>query len=161
MLSRNRPVRISAKTDYALRALAHLAADWTVSHSSESIATEQDIPAKYLEAILSELSRTRFIISQRGHGGGHRLRIAPERIALADIVRALNGPLLTVRGECPEDLEYESRSETLQLVWVAARVSLRRVLERTTLADLVAGRLPDEVAELTSDPGAWVSRTYI
>jgi Rrf2 family protein len=154
-------MRISAKTDYALRALAHLAADWEVSHSSERIATEQDIPAKYLEAILSELSRTRFIVSQRGHGGGHRLRIAPERIALADIVRALNGPLLTVRGECPEDLSYEARADSLQLVWVAARASLRRVLERTTLADLVAGRLPEEVAELTSDPGAWVSRTYI
>jgi Rrf2 family protein len=154
-------MRISAKTDYALRALAHLAADWKVAHSSERIATEQDIPAKYLEAILAELSRTRFIVSQRGHGGGHRLRIAPEHIALADIVRALNGPLLTVRGECPEDLSYEERSGTLQLVWVAARVSLRRVLERTTLADLVAGQLPEEIAELTRDPNAWVSRTYI
>jgi Rrf2 family protein len=154
-------MRISAKTDYALRALAHLAADWEVPHSSERIAAEQDIPAKYLEAILAELSRTRFIVSQRGHGGGHRLRLAPERIALADIVRALNGPLLTVRGECPEDLTYEERSGALQLVWVAARVSLRRVLERTTLADLVAGELPDEIAELTRDPNAWVSRTYI
>jgi Rrf2 family protein len=154
-------MRISAKTDYALRALAHLAADWEVPHSSERIAAEQDIPAKYLEAILAELSRTRFIVSQRGHGGGHRLRVAPERIALADIVRALNGPLLTVRGECPEDLFYEDRASALQLVWVAARVSLRRVLESTTLADLVAGRLPDEIAELTRDPSAWVSRTYI
>lgn len=153
-------MRISAKTDYALRALSHLAADWEVSHNTECIAVEQDIPMKYLEAILSELSRTRFIVSQRGHGGGHRLRVAPDRIALADIVRALNGPLLTVRGECPEDLSYESRSETLQLVWVAARVSLRRVLETTTLADLVAGELPDTVAALTRDPGAWTSRTY-
>lgn len=154
-------MRISAKTDYALRALTHLAADWQVPQSSESIAAEQHIPPKYLEAILSELSRTRFIVSQRGHGGGHRLRISPERIALADIVRALNGPLLTVRGECPEDLSYEARSGALQLVWVAARVSLRRVLESTTLADLVAGRLPDGVAELTCDPGAWASRTYM
>ncbi|ANI39995.1 RrF2 family transcriptional regulator [Mycolicibacterium vaccae] len=154
-------MRISAKTDYALRALAHLAADWQVPHSSESIAADQHIPAKYLEAILSELNRTRFVVSQRGHGGGHRLRVAPDRIAVADIVRALNGPLLTVRGECPEDLDYGDRLEALQSVWVAARVSLRRVLERTTLADLVAGRLPDDIAELTREPGAWESRSAI
>lgn len=153
-------MRISAKTDYALRALAHLAADWEVPHSSESIAAEQDIPAKYLEAILTELNRTRFITSQRGHRGGHRLRVAPDRITLADVVRAINGPLLTVRGECPEDLVYENRSQTLQLVWVAARVSLRRVLEHTTLADLVAGQLPDDIADLPNDAGAWVSRIH-
>lgn len=154
-------MRISAKTDYALRALTQLATDWATPQSSEAIAAEQSIPAKYLEAILSELNRTRFVISQRGHGGGHRLRVSPEQIAVADIVRAINGPLLTVRGECPEDLHYEHVSSAMQLVWIATRVSLRRVLEQTTLADLVSGELPDEIAELTRDPTAWVSHTYI
>ncbi len=152
-------MRISAKTDYALRALIHLAADWRAPQSSESIATEQAIPLKYLEAILAELSRTRFIESQRGYGGGHRLRIAPEEITVADIVRALNGPIFTIRGECPEDLAYPDGTGSLQLVWVAARVSLRRVLERTTLAHLVSGQLPDELTEFTRDPRAWTSHS--
>ncbi|MGV0852089.1 RrF2 family transcriptional regulator [Mycolicibacterium phlei] len=152
-------MRISAKSDYALRALADLAANWEIPQSAESVAARQDIPPKYLEAIFTELGRTRFIQSQRGHGGGHRLRVAPENITVADVVRALNGPLLTVRGDCPEDLEYDRRSEALQSVWIAARAALREVLEGTTLADLAAGQLPDRIAELTADPDAWVSRT--
>ncbi|SNS66251.1 RrF2 family transcriptional regulator [Rhodococcoides kyotonense] len=153
-------MRISAKTEYALKALAQLAIDWENPQSSEQIAQRQDIPHKFLEAILAELRRTQFISSQRGHGGGHRLRRDPSTIVIADVVRAINGPLFSIRGECPEDVAYCEPADALQNLWIATRVALRSVLEGTTLADVVAGTLPEHVVELTEDSEAWVSHTY-
>lgn len=153
-------MRITAKTEYAVKALAQLAIDWENPQSSEHIAQQQDIPQKFLEAILAELRRTQFISSQRGHGGGHRLRRDPSTIVIADVLRAINGPLFTVRGECPEDVEYGHPAESLQRLWIATRVAVRSVLEKTTLADLVDGSLPEHVVELTNDSDAWISHTY-
>ncbi|WP_072803930.1 RrF2 family transcriptional regulator [Rhodococcoides yunnanense] len=153
-------MRISAKTEYAVKALAQLAIDWENPQSSEQIAQQQDIPHKFLEAILAELRRTQFISSQRGHGGGHRLRRDPSTIVIADVLRAVNGPLFTIRGECPEDVEYAEPVGALQNLWIATRVALRSVLEKTTLADLVGGSLPEHVMELTRGSDAWVSHTY-
>lgn len=153
-------MRITAKTEYAIKALAQLAIDWENPQSSEQIAQQQDIPHKFLEAILAELRRTQFISSQRGHGGGHRLRRDPSSIVIADVLRAINGPLFTIRGECPEDVEYPEPAESLQKLWIATRVALRSVLEKTTLADLVADSLPEQVLALTDDREAWISHTY-
>lgn len=154
-------MRISAKTDYALRALIRLAQDWEESISSEDIAATQQIPHKYLEAILSELRRTGFITSLRGPGGGHRLRRPPSQIVVADVIRALNGPLTTVRGECPEDVSYDSPAQSLQLLWIALRVSLRNILENVTLEELATGALPADVLELTKSPDAWESHWFM
>lgn len=151
-------MRITAKTDYALRALIELARSWPSPLGSEEIASAQQIPHKYLEAILSELRRTGFVVSQRGPGGGHSLRGHPSEISVADVIRAVNGPLTTVRGECPEDLVYEASA--LQLLWIALRVSIRSVLEEVSLADIATGSLPPVVAELTESPDAWVTHWF-
>lgn len=153
-------MRITAKTEYAVKALAQLAIDWEHPQSSEHIAQQQEIPQKFLEAILAELRRTQFITSQRGHGGGHRLKRDPSTIIIADVLRAINGPLFTIRGECPEDVDYREPAEALQKLWIATRVALRSVLETTTLADLVGGTLPEHVEELTRGSDAWISHTY-
>lgn len=152
-------VRITAKTDYALRALIELAKDWQHPLGSEEIAQAQQIPHKYLEAILSELRRTGFVISQRGASGGHSLRGRPSEISIADVIRAVNGPLTIIRGECPEDVDYVA-AEALQLLWIALRVSIRSVLEEVTLADIAACQLPAAVAELTESPDAWVTHWF-
>ncbi|MCX4098180.1 RrF2 family transcriptional regulator [Nocardia sp. alder85J] len=151
-------MRISAKSDYALRALLHLAAHPDELVSSEQLAGSQQIPHKFLEAIMSELRQSRFVTSQRGTGGGHRLCRPANEIPLADVLRALNGPLVTVRGECPQDLDYVDRAENLQLVWVAARAALRRVLESVSLQDILDRRLPDFVQDMLDMPDAWESR---
>ncbi len=153
-------MRISAKSDYALRALLELAAHPDDLVSSEHLATSQNIPHKFLEAIMSELRRTSFVVSQRGTGGGHRLQRPACDIALADVLRALNGPLVSVRGECPQDLGYDEPAANLQLVWVAMRVALRTVLETVTLQDLVDGTLPATITEPAAAPDAWISHTY-
>ncbi|MFB9948685.1 RrF2 family transcriptional regulator [Rhizobium puerariae] len=152
-------MRITAKTDYALRALIELSKSWPDPLGSEEIAAAQQIPHKYLEAILAELRRTGFVISQRGPGGGHSLRGSPSEISIADVIRAVNGPLTTIRGECPEDVEYEA-AEALQLLWIALRVSIRSVLEEVSLADVATRNLPPAIAELTESPEAWITHWY-
>ena len=115
-------MRISAKSDYALRALLELAAHPDELVSSEHLANSQNIPHKFLEAIMSELRRTSFVVSQRGTGGGHRLERPASEIALADVLRTLNGPLVSVRGECPQDVSYTEPAEGLQVVHRAAPI---------------------------------------
>lgn len=137
-----------------------LASDWERAHSSEELAAEQDIPSKFLEAILSELKRIGLVSSSRGPGGGYRLRIPPSQIAVADVLSALTGAETAIRDECPEDLHYQGVAQPLQDVWVAVRAALRSVLETTTLADIVSGELPAEVAALAATPDAWVSHWY-
>jgi Rrf2 family protein len=152
-------VRISAKADYALRAMAELAAAAGEGPvKGERIANAQGIPLKFLENILVDLRRAGLVASQRGAEGGYWLARDPAEISLAHVIRAVDGPLANVRGAPPEKARYEGASESLRIVWVALRASLRTVLESVTLADLVSGELPEHVEELTGRPGAWETR---
>jgi Rrf2 family protein len=152
-------VRISAKVDYAVRAAIELAAageDDPVK--GEVIAAAQDIPLNFLENILGELKHTRIVASRRGAQGGYWLAKPASEVSLGDIVRAVEGPLATVRGEGPEGLRYKGTAEPLQNVWIAVRANLRTIMDETTLADLVASDLPDVVRELSEPAEAWSQR---
>ena len=148
---------ISAKVDYAVRALCSLAsADKALT--SESLAVSQGLPAKFLESILNDMRRAGLLVSQRGAEGGYRLSRPAASITVAEVIRPLDGPLAEVRGLRPEAATYEGSAEHLQDVWVAVRASLRAVLERVSIADIVSGQLPRSVQKLTTEPGAWLSR---
>ena len=147
-------VHIPAKVDYGMRALLALA-DRKEPTTAEALAEVQGLPARFLGAILIELRRAGIVSSQRGSEGGYRLARPAKEISVADVMRALDGPLAEVRGLRPEAAHYEGAAEHLQDVWVAVRASLRNVLERVNLEDVVAGRLPRTVAKLTEDPDAW------
>jgi Rrf2 family protein len=151
-------MHISAKVEYAVRALLVLAAANGGPMSGAALAQTQDLPSKFLDGILAELRRNHIIVSQRGADGGYRLARDASTIALADIIRAIDGPLAAIRGEHPEETAYGGAAEHLQDVWIAVRATLRSVLETTTLADVVAGKLPANVRRLVADPDAWVSR---
>ena len=152
-------MRITAKADYAVRAAAELAAaEGTGPVKGERIATAQDIPLKVLENILSELRTAGIVASRRGAEGGYWLDRPASEIAVADVLRAVEGPLASIRGTGPERLKYDGAAEVLPQMWVALRASLRIVLEGVTLADLAAGKLPPEVTALADAPDAWVKR---
>ena len=152
-------MRISAKADYAVRAAVELAAgSGEKPVKAERIATAQDIPLNFLENILGELRHAGIVRSQRGADGGFRLAKAPEQIAIADIIRAVEGPLASVRGGPPEEISYPGSSAALPRVWIAVRASLRSVVEHVTVADVAEGRLPPEIDRLAEDPEAWVTR---
>ena len=149
-------MRVSAKVDYAVRAAIELAAaEPGRPIKGDRIAQAQGIPLKFLENILTELRHAGLVRSQRGAEGGYWLARAPEEISIADVIRAVEGPIANVRGVGPHDVEYAGSAERLRDVWIAVRASLRSVLERVTLADLARGELPAGVAELASDPEAW------
>jgi Rrf2 family protein len=149
-------MRVSAKADYALRAVLELAAAQGEGPvKGERISQSQDIPLKFLENILLELRHDGLVSSQRGAEGGYWLARPPEEITLADVIRAVDGPLANVRGSRPESVEYRGPAVRLRDVWIAVRANLRAVLESVTLADLAAGNLPDEIRAITSDPEAW------
>jgi Rrf2 family protein len=151
-----RPVRISAKADYAVRASVELAAAAEGGPiKGELIADAQKIPLRFLENILGELRHTGLVQSQRGAEGGYWLSRPPEDISLAEIIRAVEGPLASIRGERPEDLEYRGASQPLQEVWIALRANIREVLESVSLADVVAGELPPDLMQLTEDADVW------
>ncbi len=152
-------MQVSARVDYALRAMIELAAasrdeNFEALRGVE-IATSQAIPKKFMENILFDLRRAGFIKARRGAGGGYQLSRAADEITLADIIRAVEGPLANVRGEWPEEVRYSGPAELLQSVWIAVRANLRAVLESVTLHDLVAGKLPSAVRKLTDDANAW------
>jgi Rrf2 family protein len=152
-------MRISAKVDYAVRAAIELAvADDDQLTKAEAIARAQDIPPKFLENILGDLRHGGLVQSQRGAEGGYRLARPAAEITIADIIRVVEGPMASVRGGRPEDVEYAGNSEPLRRVWIAVRSALRQVAERVTLADLASGRLPAEVEALTRARDAWVTR---
>lgn len=152
-------MRISARADYAVRAAIELArAPERAPVKGEAIGAAQDIPVKFLESILSGLRQAGLVQSRRGSDGGYWLSEAPQDITVADVIRAVEGPLASVRGERPERLAYPEGAEPLQQVWIAVRSSLRSVVEHVTLADLASGTLPPGVAELARDPEAWVTR---
>jgi Rrf2 family protein len=151
-------MKVSAKADYAVRAAAELAAaqsDRPVK--AERIADAQGIPIKFLEAILLELKHADVVKSTRGADGGYALARPASEIAIADVIRAVDGPLANVRGERPEDAKYQGSAENLTKLWVAVRAALREVLEQTSLADLVNGKFPPRVRNLTDAPDAWQS----
>src|SRR5215208_3521672 len=153
-------MRVSAKTDYALRAAVELAAAWGdgTPVKGERLATAQAIPLRFLENILLQLRHAGIVESRRGAEGGYLLARPAAEVTLADVIRAIDGPLAGVSGHRPETLDFPGRSEPLRDVWVAVRASLRAVLEHVTLADVAAGELPGHVRELVGDRDAWLSR---
>lgn len=153
----NAVVRVSARVDYAIRASLELAARAPAPLTSERIAAAQKIPVRFLQSILADLTAARLVASQRGRDGGYRLSRPATDISIADVMRVEQGFLADVHGQRPEDLDYPGVAHDLANVWVAARAAYRGVLERVTLADILAGHLPPEVAALLSEQDAWVS----
>ncbi len=149
-------MRVSAKSDYALRALIELsahAADGPVS--AEELGRRQEIPHGFLQAILADLRRAGIVMSQRGQSGGWRMARAASEVTVADVIRAVDGPLVSVHGQRPESVTYNDSAATLQRVWIAARSSLREVCEQVTIESLAGGVLPPEVQARTMDEDAW------
>jgi Rrf2 family protein len=152
-------MRISAKADYAVRAVVELAAaagDKPVK--AERVATAQGIPLNFLENILGELRHAGIVRSHRGAEGGFRLAKPAEELTVADVIRAVEGPLASVRGGPPEDASYAGAASTLPRVWIAVRANLRQVVEHVSIADVASGKLPDAIDGLAEDPEAWVTR---
>jgi Rrf2 family protein len=153
-------VKVSAKADYAVRAAAELAAAQPGGTlvRAEAIATAQGIPQRFLENILSDLRHAGIVQSQRGAEGGHRLTKPAAEVSVADVIRAVDGPLAAVRGERPESVTYAGPAKPLQRVWIALRKNLRDVVEHVSLEDLANGALPPSVDALADDPEAWTTR---
>ena len=151
-------MRVSARADYAVRAAAELASAGDGPVKAERIAQAQEIPLKFLENIMGDLRNAGLVRSQRGVEGGYWLARPADEISLAQVIRAVDGPLAAVRGRRPEDVEYAGSAERLREVWVAVRASLRNVLETVTVADVARGDLPAAVEELAADPDAWSPR---
>jgi Rrf2 family protein len=149
-------MRLSARADYALRAAIELAAARDGHVTADQLAQAQHIPGKFLETILTQLRRAGLVRSQRGPDGGFWLARPAAEISLADIIRAIDGQLLGVRGERPENVSYPGSAAPLQRVWIALRANERAVLETVTLSDIVTGQLPDRVQTLVDNPKAWV-----
>jgi len=151
-------MRVSAKADYAVRAALELAAATGARPlKRDQISSAQKIPSKFLETIMLELKHAGIVKSTRGAVGGYALARPARDISVADVIRAVDGPLANVRGERVETVEYEGAANSLRDLWVAVRASLRGVLESTSLQDVVDGDLPPLVRELTADPEAWIS----
>jgi Rrf2 family protein len=151
----NVPVRVSAKVDYGLRAVIELAAAGAGPVKGERIAQAQEIPLKFLENILGDLRHAGIVRSQRGVEGGYWLAKPADEITVAEVVRAVEGPIANVRGVGPEQVEYAGSAAPLRDVWIALRANLRAVLEHVTIADVARGELPAAVEELAADPDAW------
>lgn len=152
-------MHISARADYVTRALLVLAAaPYGIPITASAIAAQQNMPVKFVENSLVDLKRSGLVASVRGNAGGFKLARPAATITIADIIRAVDGPLAEVRGERPESVHYEGPAAHLQTVWIAVRASLRNVLEHVTLADVATGRLPASLLELADDPDAWRPR---
>jgi Rrf2 family protein len=155
-------MRLSARVDYALRAMAEIAAgveadaaSRPVPMTAERIATAQGIPPKFLESILLQLRRGGLVHAQRGPEGGYWLARPASEITLAAVIRVIDGPLAHVRGHRPEDLGYLGAAGALQEVWIALRASEREILDLVSIADVATGKLPERVRDLAADPNAW------
>ncbi len=150
-------MRISAKVDYAVRAAIELASAGDDLTKADAIARAQEIPPKFLENILGDLRQGGLVRSQRGADGGYKLARPAAEITIADVIRVVEGPMASVRGGRPEDVEYAGNAEPLRRVWIAVRSALREVAEHVTLADLANGKLPAGIEKRTADPDAWVT----
>ncbi len=149
-------MRVSTKSDYALRALIEIARrDDGRPVSAEELGRTQEIPRNFLQAILADLRRADIVVSQRGQSGGWRMAKKPADVSVADVIRAVDGPLVSVYGVRPESVTYSGSAEVLQKVWIAARHSLRSVFENVSMADLAESSLPTAIEELTHDQDAW------
>lgn len=147
-------MRLSARVDYALRAMSELAAA-DAPRTVDQLSAAQHIPNKYLESILGELRRGGLLRSQRGPDGGYRLARTADAISIADVIRALDGELANVRGSRPENLEYTGAASALQQVWIALRASERQILEGVSLAHVASDEMPALVLDLVANPAAW------
>jgi Rrf2 family protein len=155
----NQGMHVTAKADYAVRAVVELADSAQDSpRKVDEVAQAQKIPVSFLENILTQLRSSGIVRSQRGPEGGYWLAQPADEVNLAQIIRAVEGPLVGVRGQRPEEVEYVGSAESLQQVWIALRANLRKVLENVTVADVAAGRLPKEVLALTREEQAWQTR---
>lgn len=151
-------MRVSAKADYAVRAALELAATSGARPlKRDQISVAQGIPSKFLETIMLELKHAGIVKSTRGAEGGYSLARPADDISVADVIRAVDGPLANVRGDRVEEVAYHGAASSLRDLWIAVRATLRQVLESTSLQDVVEGELPDRVRELTADPEAWIS----
>ncbi len=149
-------MRVSAKSDYALRALIEIGSRSDGAPvSAEELGRLQDIPHGFLQAILADLRRAGIVISVRGQSGGWRLARRATEVSVADVIRAVDGPLVSVYGLRPESVTYNDSATVLQLVWIAARASLRDVFEHVTVEMLAAGELSSDVMQLTKSEDAW------
>ncbi len=151
-------MRVSAKADYAVRAVAELAASPDGPVKGERLADSQDIPLQFLEHILLDLKHSGIVRARRGAKGGYWLAKDPADVSIAEVIRAVEGPIANVQSAPPESITYSGSAKELQSVWIAVRASLREVLESTSLEDLVSGNLPDHVRELADDKDAWAPR---
>ena len=151
-------MRVTAKVDYAVRAATELAAADKGPVKGERLAEAQDIPLQFLEHILLELKHAGLVRARRGAKGGYWLARPAEEITIADIIRAVEGPIANVQSAPPESVHYRGNSEHLAEVWIAVRANLRAVLEKTTLADVTSGKLPRNVKRLTASKDAWEHR---
>jgi len=152
-------VHVTAKADYALRAVVELAgSSQNAPRKVDDVARAQAIPVSFLENILTQLRSSGIVRSQRGPEGGYWLARPPDEVNLAQIIRAVEGPLVGVRGQRPEEVTYTGTAESLQQVWIALRANLRKVLEHVTVADVAAGKLPSEIRALTREEQAWQTR---
>jgi Rrf2 family protein len=152
-------MHVTAKADYAVRAVVELANSGQASpRKVDELARAQAIPVSFLENILTQLRSSGIVRSQRGPEGGYWLAKPAEEVTLADIIRAVEGPLVGVRGQRPEEIEYVGSAESLKQVWIALRANLRKVLEHVTVAEIAAGKLPKDVLALTREEEAWQTR---
>lgn len=151
-------MRISARADYAVRAALQLAASTDDGPlKAEAIAAAQEIPHKFLEGILNDMRRGGLVRSQRGGNGGYRLARPAGEISIAEVIRAVDGPLVSVRGVRPPELSYTGPAESLLPLWVALRANVRQILDGVSLADVASAQLPPEVLGLTETPEAWTN----
>jgi Rrf2 family protein len=152
-------MRVTAKADYAVRAVVELAEAARASpRKVDQIAQAQGIPLSFLENILTQLRSAGIVRSQRGPEGGYWLARPAAEVNLAQVIRAVEGPLVGVRGQRPEEVQYAGSAESLQQVWIALRANLRKVLEHVTVADVASGKLPKQVLALTREEEAWTTR---
>lgn len=151
-------MRVSAKADYAIRAAAELASSDGDPVKGEQLAEAQDIPLQFLEQILLEMKKAGIVRTRRGARGGYWLAKPASEVNLAEIIRAVEGPIANVQSAPPESITYRGNAASLQEVWIAVRASLRQVLESVTLDQIVSGDLPDEVISLARPDDAWVTR---
>ena len=149
-------MRVSAKSDYALRALIEMASRVDGRPvSAEELGRLQEIPHGFLQAILADLRRAGIVMSQRGQSGGWRMGRPASDVSVADVIRAVDGPLVSVYGLRPEAVSYNETAEVLQHVWIAARHSLRDVFEHVSIQQLADAKLPKAVTLRTADEDAW------
>ena len=152
-------MHVTAKADYAVRAVVELVDSGPDSpRKVDDVARAQGIPLSFLENILTQLRSAGIVRSQRGPEGGYWLARPARELSLADVIRAVEGPLVGVRGQRPEEVEYSGSAESLKQVWIALRANLRKVLEHVTVADVAAGKLPKAVVALTRKEEAWQTR---